>query len=453
MAKIFISYAHEDLEKAEELYQRLKDSGFNPWMDRVDLLPGKKWRPAIEKAIKNADFFILCVSTHSITKRSFVQREIRTALDLWQERLEEDIYLIPALIEPIEHTEIPDEVAEFQSVELYREHGWEQLSKALQFEAARRGISLKAAVPAESNEAKPAAEPAPLEERTRSASTRLPPPKVTFDYHTIKLDMSGKEIERTKKQARCFSEDLGDGVNLVMVEIPGGTFMMGSPDSEADRRGSEGLQHQVTVPSFFIEKHQVTQAQWRAVMKDDNPSPSVFNGDNLPVESVSWNDAREFCSRLEKSTGRAYRLPSEAEWEYACRADPANTTPFSFGATITPSIVNYDGNYPYASAKKGEYREQTVPVGSLGVANAFGLFDMHGNVWEWCEDTWHGDYNGAPTDGSAWTSGGNQSWRVLRGGSWYNFGVNCRSACRVSYEPGVRNDFLGFRVVVVSRTP
>ncbi len=452
MAQIFISYAREDLKHAKELYQRLKDSGFNPWMDKVDLLPGKKWRPAIKKAIQNADFFILCLSTRSVKKRGFVQREIRTALDLWQEKLEDDIYLIPALIEPIEHSEMPEEVGEFQWVELYEEDGWRQLSKALEFEAARRGIPLKAAVHDDRKEAKPDAEPAPLQERPLSASAHAPP-KVTFDFHTVKLDVSGKEIERTRKQARCFSEDLGDGVNLIMVEIPGGTFTMGSPESEAGHSKSEGRQHQVTVPSFFMGKHQVTQAQWRAVMKDDNPSPSYFKGDNLPVEQVSWNDAREFCSRLEKTTGRTYRLPSEAQWEYACRAGLTNTNPFSFGATITPRVVNYDGNHPYASAKKGEYREQTVPVGSLGVANAFGLFDMHGNVWEWCEDVWHDDYTGAPDDGDVWTSGGNRSWRVLRGGSWNYFGSDCRSAYRFFNEPGNRSYSFGFRVVVVSRTP
>ena len=175
MAQIFISYAREDLKEAKELYQRLKAAGFNPWMDKVDLLPGKKWRPAIEKAIKSADFFILCLSTRSVKKRGFVQREIRTALDLWQEKLEDDIYLIPALIEPVEHSEMPDEVREFQWVELYEEDGWEQLSNALEFEAARRGIPLKPALPAErdeAKEAKPAKAQGPFDKKADSPSTR-----------------------------------------------------------------------------------------------------------------------------------------------------------------------------------------------------------------------------------------------------------------------------------------
>ncbi len=241
-----------------------------------------------------------------------------------------------------------------------------------------------------------------------------------------------------------------------MVEIPGGQFLMGSPKSEAESYDDERPQHEVEVPPFYIGKFAVTQAQWRVVAgwekveRDLDPDPGRFKGDDRPVERVSWEDAKEFCARLTKKTGRAYRLPSEAEWEYACRA--GTTTPFAFGETITPEVVNYDGNHPYAKAKKGKYRQETIPVGSLGVANVFGLFDMHGNVWEWCEDVWHADYNGAPTDGSAWLSGGGSSRRVLRGGSWVARSINCRSALRSDYGPVARDDLSGFRVVVGALT-
>src|SRR5262249_46060073 len=163
---------------------------------------------------------------------------------------------------------------------------------------------------------------------------------------------------------------------------------------------------------------------------------------NLPVEQVSWQDAVEFCDRLSRKTGKTYRLPSEAEWEYACRA--GTKTPFAFGETITPEIVNYNGKYPYGSAPKGIYRQKTTPVGSVGVANGFGLYDMHGNVWEWCQDVWHGNYKGAPTDGSAWESGGDKDIWVVRGGSWIDLGRDCRSAYRDG--PGGRLDNPGFRV-------
>src|SRR5262249_40887840 len=162
-------------------------------------------------------------------------------------------------------------------------------------------------------------------------------------------------------------------------------------------------------------------------------------------EHVSWEEAVEFCNRLEKKTGKPYRLPSEAEWEYAARA--GTTTPFAFGPTITPKIVNYDGNYPYGSTPKGPYRQKTVKVGSLGAANAFGLYDMHGNVWEWCEDVCHDDYEGAPSDGSAWLSGGYSSCRIRRGGSWLDNGRRCRSALRLRDGGGDRDSYDGFRVV------
>ena len=153
-----------------------------------------------------------------------------------------------------------------------------------------------------------------------------------------------------------------------------------------------------------------------------------------------------FCEKLSELTGRTYRLPSEAEWEYACRAE--TTTPFHFGPTITTDLANYDGNYTYGNGPKGTYRQQTTDVGSFP-PNAFGLYDMHGNVWERCQDVWHENYEGAPTDGSAWLEGGDQSWRVLRGGSWFGSPDVCRSANRFRFP---RDDILGnvgFRVVWV----
>ncbi|NEQ23918.1 MAG: formylglycine-generating enzyme family protein [Microcoleus sp. SIO2G3] len=178
---------------------------------------------------------------------------------------------------------------------------------------------------------------------------------------------------------------------------------------------------------------------------DLKSDPSNFKGANRPVERVFWNDAVEFCARLSKATGREYRLPSEAEWEYACRA--GTTTPFHFGETITTDLANYDGNYTYGSGSKGQYRKQTTNVGSFP-PNAFGLHDMHGNVLEWCQDTWHENYNGVPTDGSAWVNeNANQNIRTLRGGSWdFNPRV-CRSASRDFDLPDFDLSTIGFRVV------
>jgi formylglycine-generating enzyme required for sulfatase activity len=243
-----------------------------------------------------------------------------------------------------------------------------------------------------------------------------------------------------------FTEDLGNGVKLEMIAIPGGTFWMGSPENEAERDDDESPQHQVTVPSFFMGKYPLTQAQYQAIIGNN---PSYFKGNNRPVETVSWDDAVLFCQKLSQRTGKSYRLPSEAEWEYACRA--GTKTPFSFGDNITPDLVNYDGNYPYKSAPKGKYRQQTTDVGTFP-PNSFGLYDMHGNVWEWCEDDWHENYIDAPTDGSAWNSRSVSNTKMLRGGSWFNFARHCRSAIRDGDSRDNRLNDYGFRVVSSFRT-
>ena len=278
----------------------------------------------------------------------------------------------------------------------------------------------------------------------------------TFPFETVTVNHRGEITKRESKTAQYFSENLGNKVTLEMVAIPGGKFLMGSPAHEAERSDRESPQHEVAVPPFFIGKYPITQAQWRVVATLPqinhklDPDPSYFKGDDRPVEQISWDESVEFCDRLSKHTKQHYRLPSEAEWEYACRA--GTTTPFHFGETITPELANYNGNYRYASAPKGEYRQQTIPVGSFNVANAFCLYDMHGNVLEWCADHWHGGYEGAPTDGGAWidlNENNNQSIRMLRGGSWDSFPMYCRSACRrLSGSPADRYGSVGFRVVV-----
>jgi formylglycine-generating enzyme required for sulfatase activity len=246
-----------------------------------------------------------------------------------------------------------------------------------------------------------------------------------------------------------------------MVYIPGGKFQMGTDDQEinelceeykVDYFQSESPQHKVIIEPFFMGKYPVTQAQWQVVAKMRrvdrplNPDPSYFKGANRPVECVSWDEAVEFCKRLSNHTKREYRLPSEAEWEYACRA--GTTRPFHFGETITTDLANYNGNYIFGNGVKGIYRKETTEVGSFKVANNFGLYDMHGNVWEWCQDHFHDSYKGAPTDGSAWqdTNKSNNK-RMLRGGSWFSNPVFCRSAYRSNSSLGNIDDYIGFRVV------
>ncbi len=297
-----------------------------------------------------------------------------------------------------------------------------------------------------------------------------------FSFETVTVDNRGEVIRTERRRAYYFAEPLGfargkpfdfaeaelveaqdkpfgKGIPpLEMVAIPSGKFVMGSPPDEPERYDDESPQHEVTVLPFFIGKYPVTQAQWRAVAalppvnRKLKPDPSRFKGDNRPVEQISWWDAVEFCQRLARETGRPYRLPTEAEWEYACRA--GTKTPFYFGETITTDLANYYGNYTYGDGSKGKSLGGTTPVDHFQIANAYGLSDMHGNVWEWCLDHWHGNYKGAPTDGSAWLSDNENASRVIRGGSWFNIPSNCRSASRVNVLPGYDlNVNVGFRVV------
>jgi formylglycine-generating enzyme required for sulfatase activity len=251
----------------------------------------------------------------------------------------------------------------------------------------------------------------------------------SYEFEVASLDKRGQIVECGNKRTQSFTVDLSQGEKLEVVEIPGGNFMMGATPDELGQRDNESPMHQVSVASFFMGKFPVTQAQWLAVMRSLPDCRDDFRGASLPVVNVWWEQALEFCSRLEQQTGLYFRLPGEAEWEYACRA--GTTTPFHWGQTITTDVANFDGTRPYGAGLASEFRKRLTPVGSFGKANGFGLFDMHGLVWEWCADTWHDDYQGAPTDGKAWLSGGDQGYRVQRGGSWRDGASLCRSAHRV----------------------
>ncbi|NEP79462.1 MAG: SUMF1/EgtB/PvdO family nonheme iron enzyme [Okeania sp. SIO3B3] len=282
----------------------------------------------------------------------------------------------------------------------------------------------------------PSPSPEPITEPPASPQPEFP----IQTFTTVRVNRRGEIISSREGKAEVMTEN-SNGVSLEMVKIPAGRFLMGSPGTEAERRDSEGPQHYVDVPEFFMGKYPVTQAQWSAVMGNN---PSGFKGASRPVERVSWNDATEFCQKLSQITGKKYSLPSESQWEYACRA--GTTTPFYFGETITSELANYRGTYTYADEPEGIYRQETTDVG-IFPPNSFGLYDMHGNVLEWCQDVWHDNYNGAPTDGSAWETGGDSDRRLLRGGSWFNYSWNCRSARRLNYGAVYLYYSWGFRVV------
>jgi formylglycine-generating enzyme required for sulfatase activity len=285
----------------------------------------------------------------------------------------------------------------------------------------------------------------PIEQELKPEVTSVFPSLQEFEFEVVTVDTKGREMSRDRHYTKFYPEDLGNDITLEMVSIPGGTYMMGSPDFEGD--ADELPQHQVNVAPFFMGKYPVTQAQWKIVAalpkvkQPLNPNPSKFKGANRPVENVSWHEAVEFCARLLNKTGRHYRLPSEAEWEYACRG--GTTTSFHFGETITTDLANCtDG--------QDKHRKETTVVGSFQVANAFGLYDMHGLVWEWCADPWHKNYSLAPADGRVWENGGDEHRRVLRGGSWSFSSVLCRSASRSWNESDGGLRICGFRVVVSS---
>ena len=301
----------------------------------------------------------------------------------------------------------------------------------------------------------------------------------TFEFAVVTVNDQGKEIKREKREAEYYAEDLGNGVTLDMVAISGGSFWMGTEDEEIERLcktydsdwfKNESPQHKVNVANFFMGRYPITQAQWREVAgweqveRKLDLDPSYFKKDYegidrwiRPVESIFWEDAKEFCARLSKKTNKEYRLPIEAEWEYACRA--RTTTPFNFGETISTDLANYRGTdwkykgkvYPgnYGKGSKGIFREQTTPVGYLKVANNFGLCDMHGQVWEWCEDDWHDNYEDAPIDGKVWLTGAS-GIKVVRGGSWALGPDLSRSAYRADLTRGFRGSSGGFRVVCVA---
>jgi formylglycine-generating enzyme required for sulfatase activity len=261
----------------------------------------------------------------------------------------------------------------------------------------------------------------------------------TFTFETVSVDRNGEIGDRRSGMAEYFTVSLGDGVAMDLVSIPGGKFMMGDERHHQD----EQPVHQVTVPAFFMSRYPITQAQYRAIMGEH---AGFGLGADCPIERVSWDEAIEFCGKLSQQTGDLYTLPSEAQWEYACRA--RTQTAFHFGETITPEVVNYNGDYPYAGAPTGENRELATPVGSFP-PNQFGLYDMHGNVWEWCLDEYQASYHHAPDDGSVWTTSlvPSDLKRVMRGGAWDYVARGCRSAVRGSLAPRSRVAGCGFRVV------
>ncbi|NEO82704.1 MAG: formylglycine-generating enzyme family protein [Spirulina sp. SIO3F2] len=287
---------------------------------------------------------------------------------------------------------------------------------------------------------------------------------------TIHLGTQGQVLRRSQHYPYRHIEHLSPDVALELIEIPGGRFVMGSAFSE-----QEQPMHSVRLQPFAIGRFPITQAQWKAVVEQTKmvalplaPEPAYFQTDfsepysrwQRPIENVNWYEALEFCARLSQLTGQQYRLPSEAEWEYACRAH--TETHYHFGDGINTKVANYRGTAQWQHSAPGLARGQTTPVGYFQVANAFGLSDMHGNVFEWCADPWHETYEDAPNRGQVWDAKqphiyadvrrniaalqATEPIKVIRGGSWFYEPQLCRSAYRVRWYADARTGDQGFRV-------
>lgn len=271
-----------------------------------------------------------------------------------------------------------------------------------------------------------------LEIRTPGAT--LQPAQVT----RLRAHFRNAGLESQSPAARL-AIDLGDGAALELVFISPGRFTMGSPRGE-DGHNEDEIEHDVRLSQgIYLGQQLVTQEQYQRVMGDN---PSYFQGPLLPVEMVSWFDAAAFCDELSRRVRRAFRLPTEAEWEYACRA--GTTTPFNTGSSLSTDQANYDGQFSYSGRRTGVSRRQTTPV-NMFPPNAWGLYDMHGNLWEWCND-WYSDYGtGSVVDPAGPETG---SIKVLRGGSWFHGPADCRSAQRDALDPGRRHSLYGIRVAM-----
>ena len=301
---------------------------------------------------------------------------------------------------------------------------------------------------------------------------RIQKPKTLklLNFETVTVNSSGKIIETKAHQNSYYEEPLGETISpIIMMAIPEGEFIMGSPEDEPGRYDDESPQHQVKVAPFWLAQTPVTNAQWNFVVnlpqEQRKLNPTNNNReDNYPVTDINWFEAMEFCARLSRHTGRNYRLPSEAEWEYACRA--GTKTPFYCGATITSELANYKTSKVYANEPKSENKIRSIRAVSVKsfFPNPFGLYDMHGLVFEWCADTWHDNYHNAPSDSQIWNdnianfektstvtdednfSGILRISRILRGGSFSTIPAHCRSANRYKANPDRKDRDFGFRI-------
>ena len=428
MPKIFISYGRDESHGqnlATEAQQQLQAAGFEVFRDVIGLKPGDVWYSKLEFELDSSDLVVLIVS-EKIRTSDWVHNEISMAREI-------GLPIIPLMAEQVR---MPLWLRHLQSLDFSAQADWELLFAAID---GHLSLSFE-------DEVIPAV--------SEVVGSGIPTAKVAVSIPPIYTG-TGNKPYAPSWASHSGEDEYGQYADLQVKQVTQrfrlirpGAFQMGSPEFEKEREPGEPKEtlHQVTLSqAFWLADTACTQALWSAVMSND---PSHFNdNENNPVERVSWEDIQKFNRALSQlNSGLSPSLPTEAQWEYACRA--GTTTPFSFGESITPEQVNYDGNDPYANGKRGVYRSKTVPVKSLAV-NPWGLYEMHGNVWEWCQDTYQEDLGGeACTDPLSQAEGGVN--RVLRGGSWVSSGQGCRSAIRDRGHAVYRDRDIGFRLSLVN---
>lgn len=488
--RVFWSYSHKDEPLRDELHEHLaglRRAGIiADWHDRK-IEAGKVWKDEIDRHLGDADVVLLLISASFMASDYCWGDEMAKAL---ARHARDEARVIPVILRPCDWQDTP--IAKLQAVPKDARPITQWSDRDVAFldvtSAIRRAVKELATVrgaanPGASAAPSPGASAPPSPANGRGEEKPLPPGEVGANAPGEGADEPKPELARppadaaaslSRARERAGVRAAGapkleqkNGVYIAadwhnlpdfavfknddlpwlpeMVVIPAGTFLMGSPPGEVGRRDNEGPQHRVTISRCFaIGRHAVTFDEYDhfcEATKRQKSADAGWGRGRRPVINVSWNDAQAYLAWLSDETGEPYRLPSEAEWEYACRA--GTTTPFSFGATITPEQVNYDGNFPYGNAKKGQDRAQTVPVGSLP-ANLWGLYEMHGNVWEWCHDGMR-PYDGEPaTDPLGPTK--DDAHRAVRGGSWFNLARWVRSASRIAFRPGNALNNLGFRL-------
>ncbi len=441
--KVFLSYASEDFRVVSPIYDQLAALGLKPWMDKRDLLPGQQWREIIPDAIQQSDFVLVFLSPRSVDKRGFFQSEVRTALKVWEEKLPQDIYLVPVLLEPCS---VPRELTGFQWVDLNDEIGWSMLLRAILFQTERLGrvvpAALTGALPPPgvmSYKANLIAEQRDLllysaNLMSRWRSTERMAPEFARQLRAVLGEQFDAASARVKQIETLLEGPivLEEPIRLELIRIPAGEFLMGSdPAKDSQAFDGELPQPRVDLSEYYIGKYDVTNAQYQAFARATEYEPPrdwedgriPVGKENHPVVHVSWHDAVAFCEWLSQKTGREFRLPTEAEWEKAARGTDGREYPWG-NEPPTPDLCNFGMNVGH-----------TTPVGQYPKgASPYDVLDMVGNVWEWTDSQY--DQSGPR--------------RVVRGGSYiHHAGREFRCAFRLDITPGSRHFDLGFRVCAV----